>query len=113
MEVPDHLLEKLAQMMQLGIASGCDLSDLAQAHEEVGKKFEELDRVRAAAIFGGLLTVPELHSNSLRLEAMVALSGSILSTSRFEGPFDGYRSRTSCVKCYGSSRSDRCCPHQL
>lgn len=74
MEMTDDLLKEFARMMQLGTASGSDLSGLAQAHEDIGKKFAGLDRVRAAAIFGGLLTVPELHSNSLRLEALIPLS---------------------------------------
>jgi hypothetical protein len=74
MEMPDDLLEKFARMIQQGMASGSDLSSLAQAHTEMGKKFAGLDRVRAATIFGGLLTVPELHSNSLRLEALIPLS---------------------------------------
>ena len=74
MEMPDDLPEEFARLMQLGMTAGSELSRLAEAHAKIGKLFAGFDRVRAASIFGGLLTVPELHSNTLRLEALVALS---------------------------------------
>jgi hypothetical protein len=74
MEMPDDLPEEFARLMQLGMTAGSELSRLAEAHAKIGNLFAGFDRVRAASIFGGLLTVPELHSNTLRLEALVALS---------------------------------------
>lgn len=49
-------------------------SSLASRNTALFGRFREFDPVKLAATFGGLLTVPELQSNCLRLEVLVHLS---------------------------------------
>jgi hypothetical protein len=44
------------------------LRALAAEHAAAFEKFAEFDPVKLAATFGGLLTVPELQSSSIRLD---------------------------------------------
>ena len=50
------------------------LRALAAEHAAAFEKLAEFDPVKLAATFGGLLTVPELQSSSIRLEALTHLA---------------------------------------
>jgi len=53
---------------------GPTLQDIADQHGDVMAHLRKLNPVQAAAGFGGLLTMPELQGNCLRLETLVRLS---------------------------------------
>jgi hypothetical protein len=50
------------------------IREIAEAHEDVVRDVGLVDGVQAAATFGGLMLLPELQANHLRLQALVHLS---------------------------------------
>ena len=50
------------------------IRDLLEAHANVLQDLGPIDRVQAAQTFAGLMLVPELQANHLRLQALVYLS---------------------------------------
>lgn len=50
------------------------LSEIAAAHPDLLSELKQLDPLRTAVLFAGLLTIPELQSNCLRIEVLVHLS---------------------------------------
>jgi hypothetical protein len=65
------------EFMAAAIATGAPLlriEKLAAAHPDVIDKIRGFDPFRLAATFGALLTVPDLQSSCVRLEALVHLS---------------------------------------
>jgi hypothetical protein len=61
--------EFMAAMMAAG-APTASIKGLLEAHSPLIREFERYDPCELAAAYGGLLTVPELQSNCLRLEAL-------------------------------------------
>src|ERR1700677_1587114 len=62
----------MAMMADLG--GRTELQPVVAELETCLSDARSFDPLRLAATFGGLLAVPELHSNCLRLEALVHLS---------------------------------------
>src|ERR1700733_1817363 len=67
----------LEDFMKAAMAAGMpsvDLHSLVITHPSLVRDFASYDPFRLAALFGGLLTVPELQSNCIRLEALCHLA---------------------------------------
>lgn len=71
--MPD-LAEALAMLGAFGGGATVSLSDVLAARPDLVRRFSQLDPVIAAATFGGLLTVPDLQANGVRVEALVHLA---------------------------------------
>jgi hypothetical protein len=67
-------LDDLPAGMQAFTVGSIPLGPIASVHEPVLAGLAEFDPLRLAATFSGLLTVPELQSNCVRLEALVHLT---------------------------------------
>jgi hypothetical protein len=67
-------LDDLPAGMQAFTVGSNPLGPIASVHEPVLAGLAEFDPLRLAATFSGLLTVPELQSNCVRLEALVHLT---------------------------------------
>lgn len=76
--IPPEALPEMAEALAMlgGFGGGATLamSDLLAARPDLVRRFEQLDPVVAAATFGGLLTVPDLQANGVRVEALVHLA---------------------------------------
>jgi hypothetical protein len=73
-EADDEMGATLAMMQALGLGGTIAVGDLLDGHPDLVRRFATLDPVAAASAFGGLLTVPDLQSSAVRLEALVHLS---------------------------------------
>ena len=71
--IPD-MMEALAMVGALGIGGPVPMGGLLDQRPDLLRRFAQLDPVVAAATFGGLLTVPALQANGVRVEALVHLS---------------------------------------
>lgn len=71
--IPD-IAEALAMFGGFGSGVTVGLSDLFAARPDLVRRFEQLDPIIAAATFGGLLTVPDLQANGVRVEALAHLA---------------------------------------
>jgi len=71
--VPD-MAQALAMLGAFGSGAVVHVGRLLDNRSDMLKRFERLDPVIAAATFGGLLTVPSLQANGVRVEALVHLS---------------------------------------
>src|ERR1700729_1449049 len=50
------------------------IRQVAEAHAQIVKDLDVVDRIQAAATFAGLMLLPELQANHLRLEILAHLS---------------------------------------
>lgn len=66
--------EALMAMSQLTMAGGVSLGQAVAGFESSLKTFRPFRPVETAAAFGGLLTVPELQSNCIRLEGLTHIA---------------------------------------
>lgn len=73
-EVIPDMMEALAMVGALGIGGPVPMGGLLDKRPDLLRRFAQLDPVAAAATFGGLLTVPALQANGVRVEALVHLS---------------------------------------
>ena len=75
---PDDIdLSEMLQMMNAFgafVGNGKPLGTILDSCPDLKRKFRSLDPVVTAATFAGLLTVPALQANAVRLEALVRLS---------------------------------------
>ena len=71
--IPD-ITEALAMLGAFGGGAAVSLSDVLAGRPDLVRRFRQLDPVTAAATFGGLLTVPNLQANGVRVEALVHLA---------------------------------------
>jgi hypothetical protein len=71
--MPD-LDEMLAVMQQLTGFGALSLSAISSENKRLLAEIDEFDPLRLASSFSGLLTVPELQSNCIRLETLVHLA---------------------------------------
>lgn len=71
--LPD-MAEALAMLGAFGGGATVSLSDVLAGRPDLVRRFRQLDPVTAAATFGGLLTVPDLQANGVRVEALVHLA---------------------------------------
>jgi hypothetical protein len=74
MNKPVPNLEQYLAAMQAMRFGSVPLASTASENVEMLKELEAFDPIKTASTFAGLLTVPELQSNCLRLEAIVHLS---------------------------------------
>ena len=85
-------LRALMGAMAMGAAlqqeDGPRLSEIANQNPGVMSQLNKLDPLDAAAAFAGLLTMPELQANCLRLESLVRLS--LISAKGTSKPTDGF-----------------------
>jgi hypothetical protein len=73
MDESDFNFDAVLSAMMANITA-VPLRALAAEHAAAFEKLAEFDPVKLAATFGGLLTVPELQSSSIRLEALTHLA---------------------------------------
>jgi hypothetical protein len=50
------------------------IEEIARAHPDVIENLRDLSAIATAALFGSLLTLPELQANCFRIEALVHLA---------------------------------------
>ena len=74
MNKPIPNLEQYLAAMQMMHFGAIPLGPVASAETELMGELQSYDSLKVASTFAGLLTVPELQSNCLRLEAIVHLS---------------------------------------
>lgn len=76
-------IEELLGQMPAAFGFGAiPLESIAAEHRELFREIENFDPLRLAACFGGLLTVPELQSNCVRLEVTTHLCFSLARGTR-------------------------------
>ncbi|WP_375415051.1 hypothetical protein [uncultured Bradyrhizobium sp.] len=75
-------LDALRAMSQLAMSGNVPLAQIVSGFEKQLKALRGFDPVEAAAVFGGLLTVPELQSNCIRLEGLVHIALTYCSGTR-------------------------------
>jgi hypothetical protein len=67
-------LDALRAMSQLAMSGNVPLAQIVSGFEKQLKALRGFDPVETTAVFGGLLTVPELQSNCIRLEGLVHIA---------------------------------------
>lgn len=67
-------LDAFLAMTQLAAAENVPLGQIVAGFEKQLKALRGYDPVETAAVFGGLLTIPELQSNCVRLEGLVHIA---------------------------------------
>src|SRR6266581_1662934 len=69
MPLDDHI-----DAWQMGPISGASIEEIGNAHPEAVADLRKLDPIGTSTMFAGLLAMPGLQANCLRIEALVHLA---------------------------------------
>lgn len=72
--LPLELLQAMAMMSGMGGGATISVEQLLNQRPDLQRRLRSLDPIIASASYGGLLTVPDLQANAVRIEALVLLS---------------------------------------